>query len=325
MADKNEDYDCDSDSDVSVTQLKVCRTYIKEHVPQPSLELRTQDASEKEGTCPSIQLEISANPLIELPQVADATEKKKAKKEKVAATTSKKVVTNTVFIDIEEGDVPLSVPQRMRGKTRMDKVHTRSRDKRLVIGMNEFFQPITENYKVLSELSNFLGTLAKRYVLLTYKYNKRCHFFRKRVEGREYKTNPEIINKKIKKINEKFSIVDAPDELLSDRKHGPHWLLWRCVKPSKVSSSNAPRDTYVNKLTTKIKQGVVAEVEEKVKQIQEEVDAQVNTKVQKNLASVIKKIREANPNIKIDTDIDELCVTATSDDDGTPITGGSSF
>ncbi|KAK1401064.1 hypothetical protein POM88_000669 [Heracleum sosnowskyi] len=159
----------------------------------------------------------------------------------------------------------------------------------------------------------------------THKYNKRCHFFRKRVEGREYKTNPEIINKKIKNINEKFSIVDAPDELLSDRKHGPHWLLWRCVKPSKVSRSNAPRDTYVNELTTKIKQGVVAEVEEKVKQIQEEVDEQVNTKVQKNLASVIKNIGQANPNIKIDIDIEELCVTATSDDDGTPITGGSSF
>ncbi|KAK1401052.1 hypothetical protein POM88_000657 [Heracleum sosnowskyi] len=130
-----------------------------------------------------------------------------------------------------------------------------------------------------------------------WKYNKRCHFFRKRVEGREYKTNPEIINKKIKNINEKFSIVDAPDELLFDRNHGPHWLLWRCVKPSK----------------------------EKVKQIQEEVDEQVNTKVQKNLASVIKKIGQANPNIKIDIDIEELCVTATSDDDGTPITGGSSF
>ncbi|KAK1401017.1 hypothetical protein POM88_000622 [Heracleum sosnowskyi] len=140
-----------------------------------------QDASEKEGTCPAIQLGISANPLIELPQAADASngsmadffampkrqqqeaEKKKSEKEKVAATTSRKVVTNTVFTDIEE----VSVPQMMRGKTRMDKVHTRSLEKRLVIGKNEFFQPITENDKVLSELSNFLGTLAKRCVSLT--------------------------------------------------------------------------------------------------------------------------------------------------------------
>ncbi|KAK1405764.1 hypothetical protein POM88_005369 [Heracleum sosnowskyi] len=135
---------------------------------------------------------------------------------------------------------------------------------------------------------------------------------RKRVEGREYKTNPEIITKKIKKINEKLSTEDAPDELLSNRKHGPHWLLGRCVKPPKVSSSNVPTDTYVNELTTKIKQGLAAEVEEKM-----------NMKVQQNLASVLKKIGEVNPNIKID--IEEFCVTATSDGDGTPITGGFSF
>ncbi|KAK1401057.1 hypothetical protein POM88_000662 [Heracleum sosnowskyi] len=230
MADKNEDYDDDSDGDVLVTQLKGTnkknkRKLLIGHGPttrspaNAAAKPGTEDASEREGTCPSIQLEIYANPLIELPQVADA---------------------------------------------------------RCGVSWVSQGSPATGSYRT-------------------------------------------------KNINEKFSIVDAPDELLSDRKHGPHWLLWRCVKPSKVSSSNAPRDTYVNELTTKIKQGVVAEVEEKVKQIQEEVDEQVNTKVQKNLASVIKKIGQANPNIKIDIDIEELCVTATSDDDGTPITGGSSF
>lgn len=50
----------------------------------------------------------------------------------------------------------------------MDKVHTRSFEQRIVIGMNELGQPITENDKVLSELSSFLGTLAKRCVPLTY-------------------------------------------------------------------------------------------------------------------------------------------------------------
>lgn len=50
----------------------------------------------------------------------------------------------------------------------MDKVHTRSFDKRIVIEMNDDFQPIAENDKVLSELSSFLGTLAKRCVPLTY-------------------------------------------------------------------------------------------------------------------------------------------------------------
>lgn len=64
--------------------------------------------------------------------------------------------------------IAVPVPKRLRGKTRMDKVHTRSFDKRIVIGMNEFFQPIADNDKVLSELSNFLGTIAKRCVSLTY-------------------------------------------------------------------------------------------------------------------------------------------------------------
>lgn len=50
----------------------------------------------------------------------------------------------------------------------MDKVHTRSYDKRIVIGMNDSFQPIAEDDRVFSELSNFLGTLAKRCVSLTY-------------------------------------------------------------------------------------------------------------------------------------------------------------
>lgn len=93
-----------------------------------------EDASEKEGTCPLVQLEISTNPLTELPDATDAgngsmeaffsmrkrqqeeaekrkaeeekAEKQKAEKEKAAATTSQKVVTNTVLRDIEEGDVP---------------------------------------------------------------------------------------------------------------------------------------------------------------------------------------------------------------------------
>lgn len=50
----------------------------------------------------------------------------------------------------------------------MDAVHMRSFDKRVVIGMNDDFQPIAENDKVLSELSSYLGTLAKRRVSLSY-------------------------------------------------------------------------------------------------------------------------------------------------------------
>lgn len=50
----------------------------------------------------------------------------------------------------------------------MDKVHMRSFDKRIVIGMNEFGQSIAEDDRVLSELSIFLGTLVKRCVPLTF-------------------------------------------------------------------------------------------------------------------------------------------------------------
>ena len=50
----------------------------------------------------------------------------------------------------------------------MDDVHTRSFDKRVFIGMNDDFQPIAKNDKVLSKLSYYLGTLVKRCVSLTY-------------------------------------------------------------------------------------------------------------------------------------------------------------
>lgn len=94
---------------------------------------------------------------------------------------------------------------------------------------------------------------------------------------------------------------------------------------SNASSSNAPTDTYVQELTTKIRQSLADEVEEKVKQVQAEVDVQVKKKVQQNLAVVLKKLAEANPNITVD--IEDLCeMTVSSDnDDGTPLTGGSSF
>ena len=50
----------------------------------------------------------------------------------------------------------------------MDRVHTRNPDKRVVLQMNERFQAISEDDKISSELSNFLGTLAKRCVSFTY-------------------------------------------------------------------------------------------------------------------------------------------------------------
>lgn len=61
----------------------------------------------------------------------------------------------------------VEVPKKLRGRTRMDKVHTRPFEKRVLISMNEKFQPVSDNGKDVAELSRFLGTL-KRCVPLTY-------------------------------------------------------------------------------------------------------------------------------------------------------------
>lgn len=69
---------------------------------------------------------------------------------------------------------------------------------------------------------------------------------------------------------------------------------------------------------------LVDEVDLKLnRKIEAELDAWVNQKVQDNLTWVLKKLGEANPDLKID--IGELCATISSDrDDGTPMTGGPS-
>lgn len=50
----------------------------------------------------------------------------------------------------------------------MAKVHTRSTDEKVVITLNEESQPVSDNQKVITELSNFVGTLARDNVSLTY-------------------------------------------------------------------------------------------------------------------------------------------------------------
>ena len=56
-------------------------------------------------------------------------------------------------------------PKKPRGKSKMLKVHARGPDDKVVITLNEDGQPVSDN---ISELSNFLGTLAKDNVSLTY-------------------------------------------------------------------------------------------------------------------------------------------------------------
>ena len=56
-------------------------------------------------------------------------------------------------------------PKNPRGKSKMTKVHARTPDDKVVIELNEDGQPVSDN---ITELSNFLGTLAKDNVSLTY-------------------------------------------------------------------------------------------------------------------------------------------------------------
>ncbi|KAK1394576.1 hypothetical protein POM88_013632 [Heracleum sosnowskyi] len=148
---------------------------------------------------------------------------------------------------------------------------------------------------------------------------------RKRRAGHKYKTDPSVINYIIEKIKKNLSTSgEGIHELITEGKsHGPSWLLGRSANPSKKFAT-ASKGTYVQDLTSKIRERLIEEVKAKVnKKVQEEVDAQVNKKVQENFTWVLTKLGEANPNIKVD--LGELCTTISSDhEDGTPVNGGTS-
>lgn len=50
----------------------------------------------------------------------------------------------------------------------MTKVHARSGDEKVFIMLNELGQPVSDNQKILTELSNFVGTVARDNVSLTF-------------------------------------------------------------------------------------------------------------------------------------------------------------
>ncbi|KAL1818286.1 hypothetical protein ACET3Z_013155 [Daucus carota] len=109
----------------------------------------------------------------------------------------------------------------------------------------------------------------------------------KRDAKREYKISTEKIEKKIETITTRLSTGDAASDELG-AKHGPNWLKGRCVKPANMSNSNAPTEAYVKDLTTKIKEGFAAELEEKVKQ----VESEFQDKVKQVEAGVDQKISQ---------------------------------
>ena len=100
-----------------------------------------------------------------------------------------------------------------------------------------------------------------------------------------------------------------------DKAHARDWLVGRCGKKSSGSSGLAAAttttDNYVQELTAKIKCDLEIELE-----------AKVNRKVQENMTWVLKKLGDANPDLKLD--IGDFCATVSSDqdDNGTPMTQG---
>ncbi|KAK1365599.1 hypothetical protein POM88_041160 [Heracleum sosnowskyi] len=121
--------------------------------------------------------------------------------------------------------------------------------------------------------------------------------------------------------NDKVPETDLPDIEMEEVEAGRHDP--KCLKT--CTSAPAPTDSYVQKLTKKIRQEVAVEVEAKVNQkVCDEVDGKINRKVQDNLTLALKKLAEANPTLNVD--IGEICATISSDTvgDGTPMTNGPS-
>ncbi|WOG86475.1 hypothetical protein DCAR_0205682 [Daucus carota subsp. sativus] len=319
-----------------------------------------KDGTDKEASLPNL---VKPAAPIQLPQneavgsmaahlAMRARQKEEGAKKKVVHASGNGSGNGNEEADVANGDNEMpdnedtveEVPKRTRGKTTMDKVHTRPFEKRVEVKMNDRFQPISDNDKVISEFGYFLGTL-KKSVPLTYKswrdvpdslkttllnYVKANESdvalfakTRKRNNDRDYKTDGKVTTFVVDKIEKVLGKdlsgqAEGVDELLLDGKaHGPSWLLGRCPK-SANSSSSGMKESQISELTAKIRQDVVAEMDEKLKKkVQDEVDAKVNKKVQENLSWVLKKLGEANPGINVN--LAELCATMSTDNEGTPL------
>ncbi|XP_063947022.1 uncharacterized protein LOC135151762 [Daucus carota subsp. sativus] len=99
------------------------------------------------------------------------------------------------------------------------------------------------------------------------------------------------------------------DVMLPGGKHGADWLVGRKGTAVALEKIHAIPEPYVDELTAKITQN-----------LENEMEAKVNRKVQENMAWLLKKLGEANPSMKFD--IGDFCATFSSDQDenGTPIT-----
>ncbi|KAL8121392.1 hypothetical protein AgCh_018211 [Apium graveolens] len=159
---------------------------IEDYAPEPEEEPSDSDASKIPSKEAEIEKEANnavheESAIIELPKpdvgqgiMATFNSMRKRQREnaeKAATSKNAHVTAETVMSDYEaEDDVEdeVEIPKRFRGGTRMDKVHSRPFEKRVVVDMNNRYQLVSDNDNVVSELSNFLGKIAKRCVPLTY-------------------------------------------------------------------------------------------------------------------------------------------------------------
>ena len=105
------------------------------------------------------------------------------------------------------------------------------------------------------------------------------------------------------------------DELIADGKpHGREWLKGRHGKTAGEASTSMDKEPYLSDVTAMV-----------WRELEAEWEAKMNKKVQDNIAMVLKKIGEANPGLNLD--VGEFCATLSSEDDenGTPLTTGTTF
>ncbi|KAL6564918.1 hypothetical protein OROMI_016368 [Orobanche minor] len=170
---------------------------------------------------------------------------------------------------------------------------------------NSYADPHTLGRKTLAEVK-----LQKQDPNLASPSRVRVYFkSRKHKEGRKYKTNRDAIKKRIETIDEVLREGGDADVVLPGGKHGPDWLVGSQGSLLDLENTPAIPQPYADELTAKT-----------TRDLESQMEAKVNRKVQENMTWFLKKLGEANPTLKFD--IGDFCATFSSDQDesGTPIT-----
>ncbi|KAL6542596.1 hypothetical protein OROMI_024198 [Orobanche minor] len=129
-----------------------------------------------------------------------------------------------------------------------------------------------------------------------------------------HKTLAEVKDKlsyhfRIQTIDEVLREGGDADAVLPDGKHGPDWLVGRQGSLLALENTPAIPQPSSDELTAKI-----------TRDLESQMEAKVNRKVQENMTWFLKKLGEVNPTLKFD--IGDFCATFSSDQDEsvTPIT-----